>query len=446
MIKLVCVFFMTLTNICALGQAIPVASISSETVNEGMEIFHTVTLSSISSIDETYDLVWSLDFNTVDFEDFNNSFRFEGIFFVPSMPDRIIVPAGSDSFTVSSIAFNDNIEEDEEFYTITISAMTATGTIIDNDFDTIITSISDDSETEGNDLVHNVFLSNPISSAKRFSISVKDITTDIFDYNTILFSEGISYDSMTEMIMFPRTPNGIQEFSITVPTVDDMLIEDDESYTVMVGNRIGTGTIIDNDTVTITSISDGSKTEGKVIVHTVELSNTNPELKTFMFAIYENSATTSDYSAPLFNNGVTFNSSTSLITVPALIDSFTVSIPTIDDFFEEDDEIYDVRIEDTFATGTIVDNDTFTVPKFFTPNNDGVHDTWPYDLAENDYIYDNSIIYIYNRYGKFIKQLNPPSGGWDGLFNNIQMPSNDYWFKIIWANGDVMAGHFTLKR
>ncbi|MCF7561778.1 T9SS type B sorting domain-containing protein [Sabulilitoribacter multivorans] len=86
------------------------------------------------------------------------------------------------------------------------------------------------------------------------------------------------------------------------------------------------------------------------------------------------------------------------------------------------------------------------VPKFFTPNNDSVFDTWHIvGISE----IPGTIVYIYDRYGKLLKTLPHTSIGWDGTFNGQNMPSDDYWFlaKVI-QNGTPfdVKGHFALKR
>ena len=84
-------------------------------------------------------------------------------------------------------------------------------------------------------------------------------------------------------------------------------------------------------------------------------------------------------------------------------------------------------------------------PSFFTPNGDGFHDYWkPKGFPQKDLI--TLDIKIFDRYGKLLKQINPPSLGWDGTFNNILLPTNDYWYVIKQKNGTTYTGHFTLKR
>ncbi|MBF4493622.1 T9SS type B sorting domain-containing protein [Flavobacterium sp. MR2016-29] len=85
-------------------------------------------------------------------------------------------------------------------------------------------------------------------------------------------------------------------------------------------------------------------------------------------------------------------------------------------------------------------------PKFFTPNNDGFHDTWNItDLA----FQPDAVINIFDRYGKFLKQLKPSGPGWDGNYNGSPLPSSDYWFQAFYTqNGvsQIFKSHFTLKR
>lgn len=87
----------------------------------------------------------------------------------------------------------------------------------------------------------------------------------------------------------------------------------------------------------------------------------------------------------------------------------------------------------------------FGYPSFLTPNKDGHNDTWkPFKVSDPEF--KISGIYIYDRYGKLLKQLDPHGNGWDGTFNGNNMPSADYWFKIILLNGKEFSGHFSLIR
>jgi gliding motility-associated-like protein len=55
-------------------------------------------------------------------------------------------------------------------------------------------------------------------------------------------------------------------------------------------------------------------------------------------------------------------------------------------------------------------------------------------------------IYIFDRFGKLIKEINKTNTSWDGTFDNQKLPSTDYWFVIEVSNGKIIKGHFSLKR
>src|SRR5699024_6789304 len=76
---------------------------------------------------------------------------------------------------------------------------------------------------------------------------------------------------------------------------------------------------------------------------------------------------------------------------------------------------------------TIIPFSLLDYPDFFTPNDDGYNDTWNIVGLEDQ---PNAKIYIFDRYGKLLKQLRPDGEGWDGVYNGKEMPSNDYWFRV----------------
>ncbi len=89
-------------------------------------------------------------------------------------------------------------------------------------------------------------------------------------------------------------------------------------------------------------------------------------------------------------------------------------------------------------------------PKYFTPNGDGFHDTWSLVNIEGQ---PDALIYIFDRYGKLLKQLRAGGPGWDGTYNGRNMPSSDYWFRVEFneprdpnMRRRVFAGNFSLIR
>jgi gliding motility-associated-like protein len=95
----------------------------------------------------------------------------------------------------------------------------------------------------------------------------------------------------------------------------------------------------------------------------------------------------------------------------------------------------------------IVENNISVIgfPKFFTPNGDGFNDTWHvYGINTPNQI--NSEVYIFDRFGKLLTQINAFDGGWDGTFNGALLPNSDYWFSVKLPDNRTFTGHFTLKR
>jgi len=84
-------------------------------------------------------------------------------------------------------------------------------------------------------------------------------------------------------------------------------------------------------------------------------------------------------------------------------------------------------------------------PRYFTPNNDGIHDTWQ-ALGVNAQFNQGIDVKIFDRYGKIITQFNHLSEGWDGTYNNQKLPSSDYWYLVTLTDGRVYRGHFAMKR
>jgi gliding motility-associated-like protein len=80
------------------------------------------------------------------------------------------------------------------------------------------------------------------------------------------------------------------------------------------------------------------------------------------------------------------------------------------------------------------------ISPFFTPNNDGYHDTWNIEDVDNTIDY----IYVLDRFGKILKQIRPESEGWDGTYKGKSMPEDDYWYVIVHDSGEQKRGHFSL--
>lgn len=113
-------------------------------------------------------------------------------------------------------------------------------------------------------------------------------------------------------------------------------------------------------------------------------------------------------------------------------------------------DTYEVRVVDNNGCEAIseiyIEFIDIEIPNFFTPDGDGTRDLW---TPINIEIYPDIFIKIYDRYGRIIYRFKDNQDGWDGLYNNTELPTGDYWY-IIKLNGEAdereFVGHFTLYR
>lgn len=109
-----------------------------------------------------------------------------------------------------------------------------------------------------------------------------------------------------------------------------------------------------------------------------------------------------------------------------------------------DNGVYQVYVKDINGCGEDTEEVVLlNYPKFFTPNGDGVNETWQikYSIKE-----PNMTIAIYDRYGKLITNFGTNHVGWDGTLKGTKLPSTDYWFVVTREDGREFRGHFSMIR
>lgn len=72
------------------------------------------------------------------------------------------------------------------------------------------------------------------------------------------------------------------------------------------------------------------------------------------------------------------------------------------------------------------------VPNVFTPNGDGINDTWKIPALES---YPGNTVEVYNRYGQVIFSSRGYSIPWDGTYKDKAVPSGTYYYIIDPKNG-----------
>ena len=220
------------------------------------------------------------------------------------------------SFTLPTL--NDTQVEGNESYSVALSAPTTTATgaavviapaatsvtttILDNDTQTFALTQANTSVTEGSADIYTVHLSNPIDPGVTVSVNIAitlpgglsgaeaaDFThAFLADIDTaIALTPGVTRSGNT--LTFDSTFNTSAGFSFTLPTLNDTLVEGNETYSLALSapttNATGaavalapaasvTTTILDNDTQTF-SLTQASTTvpEGSADIYTVHLSN-----------------------------------------------------------------------------------------------------------------------------------------------------------------------------
>jgi gliding motility-associated-like protein len=84
------------------------------------------------------------------------------------------------------------------------------------------------------------------------------------------------------------------------------------------------------------------------------------------------------------------------------------------------------------------------IPNTFTPNNDGINDTWDIKFL-NSYL--NCAVNIYNRYGENVYSSIGYGKPWDGTYRGAQLPVGTYYYIINLKNGlKVLSGFVAIIR
>lgn len=104
---------------------------------------------------------------------------------------------------------------------------------------------------------------------------------------------------------------------------------------------------------------------------------------------------------------------------------------------------YDVTVTDDNgcpfpATATVPVNEReciteMTVPTAFSPNDDGINDTW---VIRNYELYPGIKVEVINRWGERIFRSDGYKENWDGTRNGQSVPSGTYYYVIDLGNGD----------
>ena len=253
---------------------------------------------------------------------------------------------------------DDNIREDDETFTVTLTELfhdgiivdpTGTGTILDDD--DIELSISDAQAWEyANSIAFGVTVSEPIQADVDVQYSMSGGTATAAD----------DYESETGVVTIRA---GTLGSTIVVGVIDDELTEPDETFTVTLSSPsrgaildgTGTGTILDDDGVELTIADAAGREDAGSLDFNVSTSAELGAKITLEYATSDGTAVAeSDYSPR-----------TSAVTLQKGSRGGKISVPLVDDIHAELDETFTLTltsasrgiVREPQATGTIHDDD-----------------------------------------------------------------------------------------
>ena len=256
------------------------------------------------------------------------------------------------TFTVSTT--EDAVLEANETFTVGLtvsqapsgvtSSDTGTGTI--NNDDSAAVTVNDASASEGDGITFTVTLDKAVEGGLDVTPSYTNGTAESTDYTT-----------NTSAVSFTGTVGETKTF--TVATVEDAVLEADETFTValsvseapsgVTSTDTGTGTINNDDSAAVT-VNDASADEGDAITFTVTLSA----------AVEGGLKVTPSYTHGTAGSG-DYTANTTALTFSGTADETkTFTVATTEDAVAESDETFTVSLSVSGTSLTVTSTDTGT--------------------------------------------------------------------------------------
>lgn len=314
--------------------------------------------------------------------------------YVPVNAQQVTIAPGTVQQPYSVVVLGDDIYEGDEAFSLTSSFVPSTpGTtssvavavITDNDLPTYSIDSAQGRVVEGQPASFRISLvdrqGQPVSSLSNivFNYVFQDITATFgADYND--GNTASPYTGPGSQGTFTIRP-GQRDFLLPVPTVDDNIQEQIETFRLVINTASGTtapagngnvgfGEITDNDsapqiTVADTNVVEGTGTTPTSMVFTVTLTSVTSQPITVDYqTVAQNPGVgiadpTSDYVTT--NGRVTFapNQSSATFTIPIVADSVNEPDETLRvRLFNPGNATFSNNAAEIFALGTIIDDDT----------------------------------------------------------------------------------------
>ncbi|WP_052470703.1 tandem-95 repeat protein, partial [Vibrio owensii] len=276
---------------------------------------------------------------------------------------------------------SDNAESDPA--TVTIANQVLEGNVSENGPGL---SLTGNTVTEGEDVTFSVILDETTETAVKYPINTlaPGSSADDSDVNlpNATYTNGVVFAGGYLIV-----PAGVSSFEVIVPTIDDLVVENDETMEVEIGSESGSSTIFDNDSTSLSVSNAGDVSEGSDAVFTVSLSN---EVQSPV-VVNLSPKTDGNYTAEdedLGNMTVTYIdgegqeqtldvSPSGDVTIPAGVTDITVTITTTQDDVYEGAESFGLVVTESggitsngVASGEAVIKDDGSAVGPTTPDND----------------------------------------------------------------------------
>ncbi|MFH4412542.1 tandem-95 repeat protein [Vibrio diabolicus] len=236
-------------------------------------------------------------------------------------------------------------------------------------------SVVGDSVTEGDNVTFSVVLDEVTSTAVKYQVDMLAQGSSV-DKNDLNLSNATYTNGVVFLGGYLIVPAGISSFEISIPTIDDLVVESSETIVLEIGGETGTATVLDNDSTELSVVDAGDVIEGTDAIFTVLLSNPVQEA----VVVNLKSTTNDSYTAEDVDLGTmvvtyvdTHGQTQTLdiapngdVTIPPGVAEIKVAVPTKLDNVHEGDESFGLTVTEIgsvtsngIATGNanIVDSD-----------------------------------------------------------------------------------------
>ncbi|MFM2617234.1 tandem-95 repeat protein [Vibrio alginolyticus] len=173
------------------------------------------------------------------------------------------IPAG-DSFGYVAVDSESGVSDPS---TVNIVNEILDGNVAENG--PVVESIAGVTVVEGDNVTFSVSLNNATDQTVKyqvdFSAEGSSVSSQDIDLSNATFTNGVKY-----LGGYLIVPAGVNGFEITIPSIDDQLVESTESLVIKVGDVSGVGYIDDNDVPPAVQSNEISGLEDEAIVITLE--------------------------------------------------------------------------------------------------------------------------------------------------------------------------------